>query len=70
MKKEDLEKYLDNIISISNRGSELIKRLKIFARKEVPSAEVFEFDSLVSTVVEILKTLFPKFIEIEVKLNA
>ena len=70
LKKEDLEKYLDNIISISNRGSELIKRLKIFARKEVPSAEVFEFDSLVSTVVEILKTLFPKFIEIEVKLNS
>lgn len=70
LKNEDLKKYIDNIITISNRGAELIKRLKIFVRKEIPSAEVLEFEQVVLNTVEILKSVFPKFIEIEVKLNA
>ncbi|MCX7763210.1 MAG: PAS domain S-box protein [Candidatus Kryptonium sp.] len=69
LKSEDLKKYIDNIITISNRGAELIKRLKIFVRKEIPSAEVLEFEQVVLNTVEILKSVFPKFIEIEVKLN-
>lgn len=68
--KDELKKYIENIISISNRGSELIKRLRIFVRKEIPSAEVFRFDEVVLTTAEILKTVFPKFIELEVKANA
>ncbi len=70
LKREDLNKYLDNIISISNRGSELIKRLKIFTRKKIPSAEIFEFDQVVSEFVDVLKTLLPSFIEYEVELNS
>ncbi len=67
--KDELKKYIENIISISNRGAELIKRLKIFVRKEIPSAEVFKFDDVILTTAEILKTIFPKFIELEVKAN-
>jgi PAS domain S-box-containing protein len=67
--KDELKKYIDNIISISNRGAELIKRLKIFVRREIPSAEVFKFDEVVLTTAEILRAVFPKFIELEVKAN-
>ncbi len=67
LKKEDLKKYIDNIISISNRGAELIKRLKIFTRKEIPNAEILDFERVIFNIVDVLKSLFPKFIEIEVK---
>lgn len=70
VKKDELKKYIDNIISISNRGAELIKRLKIFTRKEIPDAEIFKFDEVILTTAEILKSIFPKFIELEIKANA
>ncbi len=69
LKKEDLKKYIDNIISISNRGAELIKRLKIFTRKEIPNAEILDFEQVISSIIEIFRSLFPKFIDIEVRLN-
>jgi CheY-like chemotaxis protein len=65
-----LKKYIDNIISISNRGAELIKRLKIFTRREVPGAEVLDFDQTIAGMMDIFKTLLPEFIEVELKLNA
>ncbi len=70
IKPEELKKYIDNIISISNRGAELIKRLKIFTRREVPGAEVLDFDQVIAGMMDIFKTLLPEFIEIDVKLNA
>ncbi|CUT04538.1 sensor histidine kinase, partial [Candidatus Chrysopegis kryptomonas] len=69
LKKEDLKKYIDNIISISNRGAELIKRLKIFTRKEIPNAEILDFEQVVLNTVDLLRSLFPKFIDIEVRSN-
>ncbi|CUU03896.1 PAS domain S-box-containing protein [Candidatus Kryptobacter tengchongensis] len=70
LKSEDLVKYIDNIISISNRGAELIKRLKIFARKEIPNAEIVDLGQIVLNSAEIMKSVFPKFIEIEVKIDS
>ncbi len=69
MNKDELRRYIENIIAISNRGAELIKRLRIFARKEISSAELFKFDEVILTTAEILKTVFPKFIELEIKAN-
>ncbi len=66
----DIRKYVDNIISISDRGAELVKRLKIFTRKEIPNTEVFKFDDVIFWLEQILKVLFPKFIEVEVKPGA
>jgi two-component system cell cycle sensor histidine kinase/response regulator CckA len=70
IKPEELKKYIDNIISISNRGAELIKRLKIFTRREVPGAEVLDFDQTIAGMMDIFKTLLPEFIEVDLKLNA
>ena len=70
IKPEELKKYIDNIISISNRGAELIKRLKIFTRKEIPGAEVLDLDQMISETLNIIKMPLPEFIDIDVKLNA
>jgi PAS domain S-box-containing protein len=66
----DLRKYIDSIISVANRGSELSKRLLIFTRKRIEEAEILNLNELVREAGRVIQETFPKQVKMDMQLQA
>ncbi len=70
LKPEDPNfKYLETIEKTAKRGAELTSQLLVFSRKDHDEAKVFNPNDVVLDTLKIIKSTFPRLIELEVDLD-
>ncbi len=64
-KEDPSQRYAEEILRATNRGSSLTQGLLAFSRKQVVSPKIVDLNALISQQIEMLKRLIPEDIELK-----